>query len=587
MTHPIPSTVLAGFSSGLSSSSDPTQVTLPCGKKVPKSLASVSPCDLDMLVVQVSTDDDSAKKPFTVSIPLDSNGKPRAVIMDVVCGVRPMQNAGAGQKTDDKSKMRLVRKPAQVAVTAHYAAQCGQHDHPGILIDPEGSDGAICEPKLVKGSTAKFEAFRRRNLVESSRQYVDGGPIFAVIRLMVSFIEGDGACGSVVIAADSCGVRASGPCVGQLATTLMLYSEDEIELSFTMPPLGGVSRKKEGKDKSAAGEFLLDDKGQKKDAKDAYTRQVDTRYQGFLGYREESESTAKLYGGNATSSSTVTDAGWNSRDATASGYVSGGAWSAQKADDHSGIGNYLTQRGFALSLKHNGEELGIEGVKSFIESCKKIDETISHFREIWEAGIGVKASVGWSSSWQLQFLQISGSGKWSRKVPAGASRLARYREGKITLTPVSGSATASFGISVVIQRLSLEFVNIDLTVSLTLAGSVSGAVEWKAQRVGDADWSAATKRKLISGEVMLTFKATAKVAMLGRTVGCQLAVASGLVAEGVLSSTAGGFEEAKVSLRAVVFTVTVWIGSTGEADYSYEQDVFEMQQIYECPATAS
>lgn len=420
-----------------------------------------------------------------------------------------------------------------------------------------------------------------------SRKVIDGGPIFAVIRLIASFIEGDGPCGSVSIAADSCGIRASGPCISRLTTTLMLYSEDIVELTFKMPPLFGVSRKKEGKDNSTSGEMLIDDKGQKKVANDGFTRKVDTRYQGFLGYRQKSESAATPYLGRPAQSSTVTDAGWNNLNAYTAGYVDGGAWSSTKSDDHSGISNYLTQRGFDLSLKHNGEEVGVEGIKSFLESCEKIEKTISHFREIWEAGTGVKASVGWSASWKLEFMQISCAAKWSRKMPSGGSRLAREREGTVTLTPVSGSATAAFGVLVVIERMSLELVNIDLTVSITLAGSVKGTIEWKAQRTGDADWSQAAKRKVVSGEVKLTFKASGKVAFCGRTVGCELSVASGLTAEGVLDSKSGGFEEAKVDLMPVVFTVLIYIGSTGEADHTYEQDVFDALPLYKFPEAAT
>lgn len=160
MTHsnPIPASVGNSYNTQLSSTADPSKSTLNCGGKVLQSVVNAVPCDLDMLEVKVSTDEASAKKPFTVLIPLDSSGKPRAAIMDLICGVRPLQNAGAGQKADDKGKMHLVRKPAQVVVTANYAAKCGQHDHPSILVHPEGDDKAICEPKLFRGTKATFEA---------------------------------------------------------------------------------------------------------------------------------------------------------------------------------------------------------------------------------------------------------------------------------------------------------------------------------------------------------------------------------------------------------------------------------------------
>lgn len=577
--HPIPAAVLDSFSSALSSSATPAAQTLPCGKPVPTPLATAVPCDLECMEVTVSTEGGT---PASVFLPVVQGGMPRSETVDVVCGVRPFQNAGEGQGSDPKS-MRLRRNPATIKVRSTYAASCGQHGHPSIRIEPAGGDEAICKPQTVAGSSASFEAFRLRTSVERSKLWIDGGPILGAVRLLWTFIEDD-ATASVTVSSTSCGIRASGACVQTLSTTVALHSEEELALVFKMPPLGGVSRKSEGKTKATSGESLVDDKGEKQAAKDGYTKSEVTRGQAALGYVETSESEFKGADGKPSKTSTRIDADWDQGDVSSAGYRDGGAWALKAEKKHSGALNYLTQRGFEFTLKHNGQEIGLDGIQKFAESCASILKAIDHFRELWEAGPGVKVAVGWSTSWQLQFLQIDCSAKWSRKVGKGGARLSRHREITASVAPVAGSATAAFGISVVVERLTLEWLAVDLKVSLTLKGSVKGSLSWQSEKKDDGRWSSAPARKSVGGVVGLTGMATGTVTMVGRKIGCVLAVDSGLVVEGELSTeSAMSFQKGAINLKAVVVRISVFIGSTDEADYTYEQEVFAAMPVYTYP----
>lgn len=532
--------------------------------------------------MEVSVSTEGGSTPTTVFLPVVQGGVPRSEALDVVCGFRPLQNAGAGQGDDPKS-MRLRRNPARIKVSSTYAASCGRDGHPSIRIEPEGGDAAICQPQTVNGSSASFEAFRQRTSVEKSKLWIDGGPIFGVVRLLWTFIE-EGAAGSLTVSSQSCGIRTSGGCVQALSTRINLYSEEELELVFRMPPLFGVSRTSESKNKSTSGESLIDDKGEKKAAKDGQASSQEARGQSLLGYRETSTSAFKGSGGATTRSSTTIDAAWNEAEVSSLGYHDGGAFAAKKEDDHSGAQNYLTQRGFEFSIKHNGQDLGLEGIKKFVESCTSIYKAINHFRELWEAGPGVKAAVGWSTSWKLQFLQFDCSAKWSRKVARGGTRLLRQREISTSVAPVGGSATAAFGITVSVERLTMEWMAVDFTVSITLSGSVKATLKWQAEKKDEQAWSQAAARKLVVGEVALTAKATGKVTMLGRNIGCELAMDTGLTAECVLDTESGiSIKESTVNLKAAVLSLSVWIGSTGEVDYTYEQQIFEALLVYTFP----
>ena len=95
MEHPIPRAVLDSFSSSLSSFAAPHVELLPCGRPVPTPLTTAVPCDVECMEVSVSTEGGST--PTTVFLPVVQGGVPRSEALDVVCGFRPLQNAGAGQ----------------------------------------------------------------------------------------------------------------------------------------------------------------------------------------------------------------------------------------------------------------------------------------------------------------------------------------------------------------------------------------------------------------------------------------------------------------------------------------------------------
>jgi hypothetical protein len=292
-----------------------------------------------------------------------------------------------------------------------------------------------------------------------------------------------------------------------------------------------------------------------------------------LGYLERNESQFTEGNRAAVNSDTFTTGSAFSTSAYTSGYQDGGAWSSERDAEHSGALSYLTDRGFNLALKYNGQSVGLDGVKDFLASCATVVKAINHFRALWEAGPGVTVSVGWRTTWQLEFMQVQARAQASRKL-VGA-RLKRHREGSVSLTPVAGSATAAFGIQVRIERLCIEWLSIDLSAALTLSGTVTGSLAWTADQEADGEWSQAKRRKTVAGEAGLELKATQRVALLGRNVGCEIGVDSGLTAEGVLNPDCGGFESAKVALKPMVLTFSIWVGSTGEVDYVYEQPLFD------------
>ncbi|MDB5860040.1 MAG: hypothetical protein JWQ76_3729, partial [Ramlibacter sp.] len=181
MSTGVPANIVDALSAVLSPSATGGAMALPCGELPSPTRQYVTQCDLATLVVEVATDSASSKAPYILSLPGPGPVLQREDVIDVVCGVRPFMDSGAGQGFEVKSG-KIERKPAMVKVTAAYASQCGLPGHPGIEVEPEGGDVRICKPQSVNGTTVSFEAFRLPNTVERSMAFVQGGTVGTVAR---------------------------------------------------------------------------------------------------------------------------------------------------------------------------------------------------------------------------------------------------------------------------------------------------------------------------------------------------------------------------------------------------------------------
>ncbi|MDB5857462.1 MAG: hypothetical protein JWQ76_1151, partial [Ramlibacter sp.] len=548
------------LSAVLSPSATGGAMALPCGELPSPTRQYVTQCDLATLVVEVATDSDSAAKPYLLSLPGPGPMLQREDAIDVVCGVRPFMDSGAGQGFDVKAG-KIERKPAKVKVTASYAAQCGLPGHPGIRVEPEGGDVRICKAQVVDGTTVSFEAFRLPNAVESSMALVNGGAVGTVARMLWELIHNDSAAGSVTVRTDSCGLRLAGAPVGGLAARIRLYSEDEVSVTLKLPAFLGRGKSKEAKTGSSSGEMQVSTE------KDAHGR--------MAFEKEEDES------GSSRQVKERTQLGRFAAERTTSATKSNGKLSASRKTELS------LAAGFDLTLTWNGQSVGREAVKDFLETVELLSQAVERFQALWAAGPGVKVAVGWSASWNLSFLQIDASYKGFRKVGSGGAQLHKHREVNGTVTAVTGSATAGFGLLVEVQRLNVDLLVLDYRVTLTLEGTVKGGLKWSNDVKDGKEETQSPWSQPVSGEAKLTLEARGTAAVCGRTIGCILSVASGLEVEGELAIAAWMVEKIEIKLKPVVFTVKVMVGSTGEPDLVQTHELWKGMPLLDYPAKAA
>jgi hypothetical protein len=495
-------------------------------------------------------------------------------------------NAGADQAFD--AKVRVERKPAKINVSASYASKCGIKGHSGIVVEPQGGEVAICKPLQVDGDSVSFEAFRLPTVVERQRAMLNAGALGTVARMLFELVNRDTACGSVIVRCDSCGLRLAGSTVGSLAARIQLYSEDEVSITLKLPPIGAVSWSRDKKETSSSGELQVkqkEDKSGYEKTEDEHkkTDEAKSRGQSFAGYSEQKITTEK--NGDQTKVSNLTTSGYaDSLTAITAGYKEGDAWNVAKEADHSGFLNYLAQRGFDLSLTWNGLSVGVETIKEYAEIVAAVDRSIAAFRELWAAGPGVKVAVGWQASWNLSFLQLSLAYKGFRKVSSGRARLHQHHEVTGDITAVAGSASAGFGLLVEVRRLGLKVLALDFQVTLTLAGNVKASLKWTTDIKAGEEKSKGPMSQPVSGEVKLTLAATGTAEMCGRTIGCTLAVSSGLSVEGELKARPLFFENIEVKRLPILLTVKVYIGSNGEPDLVETHELWkEKESLFTYP----
>lgn len=585
-SNPIPEDVVASFAETLSSSAAPGETGQSCDAE--PQAPRWRPCDLETVELKVTRGvGKSGRKTSTFLLPTSSDCTPRSKRVQIACAPRPMFDTPSGATSPagaPSGGMEADRKGAMLTLTANYMARCGA-EHPLIEIRPSDPDGSICLPQTVRKTALSVEVFRTRNTIEKSRYFIGNGPVLDVARILWGVIDNEPHCGSVELLARSCGIRDAGPCVQDISYVVELHSEDELELKLKIPPLLGFSESR-SRDvvKAKQGESTVGKDGRKGPDESGSERESKSKAQGLLWTSENSRTTTFDSGGKQTGEVTK-QVNRGAASAYSSGYGEDGTYKVAKEQEG---WDYLESRGFAFSLKHDGRELDLKGVKALIEGLGTIMRTISQVRALWDAGPGVEAVVGWSASWSLEFLVADFSAHWYRKLGDGAELFEFHRKLGATVTPISGSATASFGVKTKVQTLRMTWLDVDLSASLTLSGKITASLAWDATRKGDGEWSSPKRTKPIAGEIGLELKAAAKVTLVGRTVGTELAVDSGLEASGELQpDSAVALEKLAVNLKPVILKITVWVGSTGEPDYVFTQEIFEERPVYAFPPAAA
>ena len=547
----VPSNIAESLQQALSPSGFDGPVQ-PCGHQHAAVRQYVAECDLATLVVEVATDKDSSAKPYQLSLPGPGPLALREDVIDVVCGMRPFMDSGAGQGFEVKSG-KVERKPAKIKVTAAYAAQCGLTGHPGLSIEPEGGDVRICKPQVLSATTVQFEAFRLPNRVETSAAFLNGGAVATVARLLWELVNNDSASGSVLVRSDSCGLRLAGTPVGGLAARIRLHSEDEVSVTLKLPAFLGTGWSRAEKTGSSTGEM-----------------QVAAKEGGGFEKREDEHGTSR----ETRQSRQILSAKYERTQ------------TVQKTNDKltgERKGDLSLSAGLDLVFTWNGQSVGREAVKGFIETMIELSQGIAWFRALWTAGPGVKVAVGWSASWDLSFLAIEATYKGFRKVGSGGARLHKHHEGSGTVTAVAGSATAAFGLLVEVQRLKFKLMVLDYRVKLTLAGHVKGGLKWTTDYRDGKETSPSPWSQPVAGEAKLALEAVGTAEFVGRNIGCSLAVASGLSVEGDLAIAAWLVEKVEIKLLPVVFTVKVYIGSTGEPDIVQTHELWQGKTLIAYP----
>jgi hypothetical protein len=132
----------------------------------------------------------------------------------------------------------------------------------------------------------------------------------------------------------------------------------------------------------------------------------------------------------------------------------------------------------------------------------------------------------------------------------------------------------------------MKVLALDYRVTLTLGGAVRAGssgppTSRTARRNRKANWS-----QPVSGEAKLTLAAVGTAEFCGRIIGCELSVQSGLTVKGELAIAAWLLEKIEVKRQPVVFTVKVWIGSTGEPDVVQTHELWQESSLLQYPNPA-
>ena len=366
-----------------------------------------------------------------------------------------------------------------------HGSACSKHVHPLITlrglnhIEELKKSGNRLQWKAKQSEPRHFWA---RSLFWDTQQH--DNKLGAIFDIITSLWPGSHQK-LIEVAAHGCGHRApnGGKPIRELAALIRIFRNDTWSIVLKLPPLGKYSHERAATRNLATREV---ERSRTTSSSTAFNRnqsstsQKTTSQGGQVTQRENSGSSHR---GNQGSSY------WNQRGQ----HEDGKPFYHSKEQNTSGTGRevYSTKgyqfnwllpdkikkpSGFMLSLKRNGTEIDIAGIKEILESIVKVAELI---KEGFES-LKRLPQIGWKVTFSISVLEGSITGTWGPKMIDAAidGRYLPVRTSfnlEINVMLISVSVEVSFGV---------EAMALGTGVIIKLSGTISCKVPLKVNVAG-------------------------------------------------------------------------------------------------------
>jgi hypothetical protein len=501
-------------------------------------------CDISMVEVTVTRGKDAPRK---ILIPDASNKRGGSVRVDVL----------ANPKKNLPGTSAAVLTKLDVVVTSY--ATCSGSKHPFLTVNPASSDDHECKP--VSAVVTKHQTDVYRNLRSWEGKFLSG-ETFQLWNLLQWFWGAivDDQCGRIDVSVATCGARKKGTNVGSISVPIHIFPVESYSLKLSIPALW-TKKKEESKLKQK--QLAGSDEGYLAKSQWSMASAQSTQNQFWFSDKKGSSSTT-------TSQTTFDSKGraWNYVEKQNQGFQDGYTSSlsmfrlngeefdtpdfSRKKDDP----KPWEKLGIKLAIKRDGSDLDFE-VGKFLTTVVKLFEGVKSFRDGLSSAVQGDVSVGLTLSGEVNFLVLSLGVAWARKEVAGP-RIPWQVDVSLVGKLIDASLSAKYGLALSYTCIGVEYVNVELSATLTFAGEASVGVT-QSFRVTDGDWSGAGRDVAVGGEVSATLAVKGTAIVLGQGVKAEATAKAGLKLDSKFdfgSDTASPSLTGDVLFTGAILTVT-------------------------------